>query len=213
MSAATPFAHVRLLVLTEGLPELERARRTLAEAHARGAHFAVLVRAYEASRDERVGFTAALRTSLPRAVPVFFAGPPSEALEAGADGVHLGRRAASVAEARQVLGAQAWVSVPAHAPQDIVAAEREGAYAALVSPVLAVPGKGSPLGFSGLSCFMTQAAPTRLRTFALGGLGAADVPACLRAGAGGVAVIRSVWASEDPATAVWELSEALARHG
>jgi len=202
---------VRLLVVTDGLRDVPHAARVLTAAHRESVPLALLVRAYDAPMEAQVAFARDLRAALPREVPVVFAGPPERAQEAGADGVHLGRRVATVAAARAVFGPGAWVSVPAHAPQDIDAAEREGAFAALVSPVLGVPGKGQPLGFSGLSCFVTQARPERIRVFALGGLGPADVGPCLRAGAHGVAVIRAVWGAEDPLAALLSLGTAFAR--
>ncbi len=204
-------ASLRLLVLTEGLPDAAQASAVLNEAHRRGAAFGVIVRAYEASGEERIAFVRELRRNL-AGVPIILAGAPAEAREARAHGVHLGRRVASVAEARACLDPEAWISVPAHTPQDIAAAEREGAYAALVSPVLGVPAKGPPLGFSGLSCFVASARPTRLRTFALGGITSGDVGPCLRAGVDGVAVIRAVWAAEDPAKALTDFAAALAKH-
>jgi thiamine-phosphate pyrophosphorylase len=203
---------VRVLVVTDGLRDVTASAHVLETAHREGVPLAVLVRAYDAPIDAQVAFARELRTALPRELPVLFAGHPARAREAGADGVHLGRRVASVAEARAAFGPGAWVSVPAHAPQDIDAAEREGAFAALVSPVLGVPGKGQPLGFSGLSCFVTQASPQRIRVFALGGLGPADVGPCLRAGAHGVAVIRAVWGAPDPLDALRSLAAAFA-HG
>lgn len=210
-ASATDLAAIRLLVLTEGVHDVTAASDVLREAHRRGASFALVVRAYDHPREERVAFARAMRRELPRTLPVIVAGSPSEAREAHADGVHLGRGVASVTEARALFGPDAWVSLPAHTPQDIAAAEREGAYAALVSPVLGVPEKGPPLGFSGLSCFLGSTNHPRVRAFALGGLTASDVAPCLRAGADGVAVIRAVWRAKDPAAALAELAAAVAR--
>jgi thiamine-phosphate pyrophosphorylase len=204
---------VRVLVVTDGLRDVAASALVLGAAHREGAPLAVVVRAYDAPIAAQVAFARGLRDALPSSLPVIFAGHPARACEAGANGVHLGRQAATVAEARAALGPHAWVSVPAHTPQDIDAAEREGAFAALVSPVLGVPGKAPPLGFSGLSCFVAQAAPRRVRVFALGGLGPADVGACLRAGAHGVAVIRAVWGAPDPLAALRALAAAFDPRG
>lgn len=210
-TSATGLSAIRLLVLTEGVHDVAAASEVLREGHRRGASIALVVRAYDHPREDRVAFARAMRRELPLTLPVIVAGSPSEAREAEADGVHLGRGVASVAEARALFGPDAWVSVPAHAPQDIVAAEREGAYAALVSPVLGVPEKGQPLGFSGLSCFLGGGRRPGVRAFALGGITAADIDPCLRAGADGIAVIRAVWRAPNPGQALAGLVEQLAR--
>jgi thiamine-phosphate pyrophosphorylase len=199
---------LRVVVLTDGLQDVTETVTTLTSAHDRGARFALLVRAYDAPIDAQCTFSRALRNALPQAIPLIFAGHPSVALRSGADGVHLGRRVASIADGRAIFGSNAWVSVPAHSPSDIADAEREGAYAALVSPVLATPGKGAPLGFSGLACMLRGATPRRIRAFALGGLSASDVGPCLRAQAHGVAVIRSVWTASNPADALVAIADA-----
>ena len=199
---------LRVVVLTDGLQGVTETVTPLTSAHDRGARFALVVRAYDAPIDAQCTFTRALRDALPREISVIFAGDPRVALRSNADGVHLGRRVATVGAARAIFGADAWVSVPAHAPSDIADAEREGAYAALVSPVLATPGKGSPLGFSGLACLLRHATTRRIRAFALGGLSASDVGPCLQAQAHGVAVIRSVWSASNPADALLAISNA-----
>ncbi len=197
-----------VVVVTDGVQDVHATVATLSEAHLLGARFALVVRAYDAPLDAQCTFVRTLRDALTAQIPIVFAGPPKVARAAGADGVHLGRHVATVAEAREHFGPGAWVSVPAHTPSDIAAAEREGAYAAFVSPVLPSPGKGVPLGFSGLSCMLRSAEITRLRCFALGGLGQNDVGPCLGAGAHGVAVIRSVWSAPNPVEALVKFSEA-----
>jgi len=199
---------LRVVVLTDGLQDVTETVTTLTSAHDRGARFALLVRAYDAPIDAQCTFSRSLRDALPHEIPLIFAGHPSVALRGNADGVHLGRRVATIADAHAMFGANAWVSVPVHTPSDIADAEREGAYAALVSPVLATPGKGAPLGFSGLACMLRGAEARQLRTFALGGLSASDVGPCLQAQAHGVAVIRSVWSASNPADALLAISNA-----
>jgi thiamine-phosphate diphosphorylase len=202
---------IRLVVITDGLTPLERVSPACLRAHAHGARFALLVRAYEAPIAAQVAYVKRARAAIPDDVPLFFAGHPREAIAAGASGVHLGRRSASIAEARAAFGADAWVSVPAHSAHDIADAEREGAYACLVSPVLGVPAKGPPLGFSGLRCLIEKARARQLRHFALGGLSPDDVQPCLRSGADGVAVIRSVWHAEAPEDAIVALARSVER--
>ena len=115
------------------------------------------------------------------------------AVALGADGVHLGRRSLPVAEARRWLGAGAWVSRSAHGLDEVAAAAREGASAVLLSPVLASPGKGSPLGLAALGAArrLLDASPAPPLLVALGGIDASSARAALDAGADAVAAIRA----------------------
>ncbi len=115
------------------------------------------------------------------------------ALLLSADGVHLGRRSMSVEEARSLLGAKVWISTSAHAMDDVLAAARAGADAALLSPIFASPGKGAPLGLEALTEARRALAREglSLQLFALGGVTAGNVAPCLAAGADGVAAIRA----------------------
>jgi thiamine-phosphate pyrophosphorylase len=114
------------------------------------------------------------------------------ALLAEADGVQLPERSLGAAAARQLLGAAAWIGVSHHTPDQPVAA---GASFALVSPVLAVPGKAAPIGVDGVA---RAARAAGVPVYALGGLSAANIPALRAAGARGIAAIRAVWAAPDP---------------
>lgn len=109
-----------------------------------------------------------------------------------ADGVHLGRRSMAVGEARSLLGAGAWISTSAHGIEDVVAAARAGADAALLSPIFASPGKGPPLGPEALGeargALMREG--LSLVVFALGGVTSRNAALCFAAGADGVAAIR-----------------------
>src|SRR5215470_2357553 len=73
------------------------------------------------------------------------------ALALGADGVHLGRRSVSIADARAFLGEAAWVSVACHAVDEVARAAASGADAALLSPIFTTPGKGELLGVGALA--------------------------------------------------------------
>jgi thiamine-phosphate pyrophosphorylase len=112
------------------------------------------------------------------------------AIALGADGVHLGRRSVSVADARALLPEGTWISVACHAVEDVARAADEGADAALLSPVFASPGKGTPIGVEALRA-ARRAAGGRIQIVALGGVDAENAPACFAAGAEGVAAIRA----------------------
>ncbi len=111
------------------------------------------------------------------------------ALALGAEGVHLGRRSVTVADARAWLP-RAWIAVACHTVEDVVRAAREGADAAVLSPIFASPGKGTPLGPGALAA-ARAAVGEGLQLVALGGVDAASAAACFAAGADAVAAIRA----------------------
>lgn len=115
------------------------------------------------------------------------------ALLLGADGVHLGRRSVGVADARALLGAGVFVSVACHSVDEVLRAADAGADAAVLSPIFATPGKGPPLGLEALREARARlaSASRSVAIIALGGVDAASAPACLAAGADGVAAIRA----------------------
>ncbi|MCS6899387.1 MAG: thiamine phosphate synthase [Myxococcales bacterium] len=112
----------------------------------------------------------------------------------GARAVHLGRTSVGVGEARALLGSDLWVSRSCHDLAELEQASREGANAALLSPIFSSPGKGAPLGMETLRA--ACAAFPSLPILALGGIGPDHVGDCLAAGARGVAAIRSVLSPE-----------------
>ncbi len=105
---------------------------------------------------------------------------------AGAGGVHL-PDGGDPAAARRILGPDALVGVSAHGMDGLRRAA--GADYATVSPVFASaskPGYGPILGVDGLRhCVAAADVPV----LALGGVDAAGAPACMAAGAAGVAVM------------------------
>jgi thiamine-phosphate pyrophosphorylase len=143
------------------------------------------------------------------------------AKDVGADGVHLGGGAMSIAKARGVCGEHAWVSIAAHSDDAVRAAVKEGANAALVSPIFPTTSKVTvmhsetrvrvpkerdgdeekmPRGLDAISSARAIAGAGKgVAIYALGGVSLGNVRRCVEAGADGVAVIRALLASEDPA--------------
>jgi thiamine-phosphate pyrophosphorylase len=112
-----------------------------------------------------------------------------------ADGVHLGRRSVAVADARALLGPDAWISVACHSVDDVIHAATAGASAVTLSPIFATPGpgKGSPLGTAALRAARAaiDARSMAIALYALGGVDLTTAPTCFAAGADGVASIRA----------------------
>ena len=126
-------------------------------------------------------------------------GDPRLARDVGADGVHLGRDAGTVAEARALCGPSAWISVSAHSDGAAGRALADGADAALVSPVF--PSRPPSVYAEekegrGLDALRSAraVAGAGLLLYALGGVDADNTRACAQAGADGVAVVRALLA-------------------
>lgn len=125
----------------------------------------------------------------------------------GCDGVHLPSPSSARASTQQL--ADGLVGRSCHDLDELVAAATEGADYATVSPVYATaskPGYGPPLGPDGLAALVEAAA---MPVYALGGIEtAAQVSACLAAGAEGVAVMGALMRAEDPASLTADLLRA-----
>lgn len=114
---------------------------------------------------------------------------------AQADAVHLGFRSLTPLEARRILPASVAIGFSAHAgdpPQTWDAADY-----LLFGPVRATGGK-EPIGFKELARAVARS-PRPI--WAIGGIRAQDVPACLGAGCKGIAVRSGILSAADPSAA------------
>ncbi len=123
------------------------------------------------------------------------------ALAARADGVHLPARGLKAADAR-ALGVQL-VGESVHSPEE---AARSEADFCVFAPVFDTPGKAA----QGLDKLAEACRATRRPVYALGGIDASNASKAIDAGARGVACIRSVLGSPDPAAAAIALWKAIA---
>jgi len=131
------------------------------------------------------------------------------ALAAGADGVHLAGHSLPAAEARRLLGPERLLGASAHNLTEARAARDGGCDFATYSPIFATPSKaryGPPLGVDALAEAVRALAGFPL--VALGGITLENAPACRDAGARAGAVIRAVFAADEPAGASRDLAQA-----
>ncbi len=122
------------------------------------------------------------------------------ALTCGADGVHLPAGSLPASAIRRLAPAGWLVGVSCHTTEEVRRAAAEDASFAVLGPVFSTPGKGPPLGgdvlrqacaLSGLSTGARAGSPgPGFPVLALGGITVANAPACLAAGAAGLAGIR-----------------------
>lgn len=131
----------------------------------------------------------------------------AQAVAAGAVHLPAGSRPAA---ARAIL-AKAFIGVSCHDEAAVAAAAAEGADYVTLSPIFVSPSKPGYGPALGLATLARVAERTTLPILALGGVDAAQVQACLAAGAAGVAVMGAVMAAADPGGATAALIEALGR--
>jgi thiamine-phosphate pyrophosphorylase len=200
----TPFD---LLIVSDGQPALlERLERALTPlAHGR---VAVLVREPELRAGALLALSQSLRLlTSARGVRLLISDRVDVALVVRADGVQLPEAGFAVRDARLLLGPEALVGASRHSRAGLQHAADDGADYATLSPLHAVEGKAPALGHAG---FAAAVAAPPLPVFALGGVQVDDVRRLLMSGAHGVAVMRAVLASADPAASTEALLRALA---
>lgn len=128
---------------------------------------------------------------------------PDIAARVSADGVHLGRDDAGLAEARSLMGPGAIVGLSTRTPAEASAAVAAGADYIGVGPVFRTdtkPDAREPVGLEGLRA--VAAAEPLVPKVAIGGIAASDAPSVLRAGADYVAVISAICHADDPVAAL-----------
>jgi len=141
-------------------------------------------------------------------VPFVLNDRPDLALEAGADGVHVGQDDAPPALARRILGPDAIVGLSTHAPHELDAAVHEPADYLSAGPVVPTPTKPGRPG-TGLSYLAEVAARATMPWFVTGGVNPATVPAMVDAGARRFVVVRWLTEAADPRAAAHALATAI----
>ena len=205
-----------LILVTDGAPALLARLTRLAPALSE--RVAILLRDKQAGLAALAEQARELRTLTRRHGTALLISQHVElALACDADGVQLPDapptapdllEAASLAleRARAQLGSARVLGASRHNLAGVLAAAHAGADYATLSPILASPGKGEPLGIGALA---EAARATSMPLFALGGVSAVHVAALCAAGAAGIAVIREVLAAPDPTHALRVLGDAL----
>jgi thiamine-phosphate pyrophosphorylase len=122
---------------------------------------------------------------------------PSVALEAGADGVHVGQDDMPVADARELIGPDTLLGLSTHSPEEIDAVDPGLVDYIGVGPIHETPTKpGRPA--VGVELVRYAAAHSPVPFFAIGGLDARNVGEVTAAGASRVCVLRAISDAEDP---------------
>jgi len=141
-------------------------------------------------------------------VPFVLNDRPDLALDAGADGVHVGQEDATPGLARRILGPDAIVGLSTHAPNELDAAVDEPADYLSAGPVVPTPTKPGRPG-TGLGYLTEVAARATVPWFVTGGVTPATVPAMVDAGARRFVVVRWLTEAADPGAAAQALATAI----
>ncbi len=137
-------------------------------------------------------------------VPFILNDRPDLALEAGADGVHVGQDDAPVSLARRVLGPDAIVGLSTHSPSECDASLVEPTDYISAGPVVPTPTKPGRQG-TGSGYVSYAAAHAGRPVFVTGGVSPATVPSLAAAGARHFVVVRYLGNATDPAAAARKL--------
>ncbi len=120
------------------------------------------------------------------------------ALAAEADGVHLGSNSLPVAVVRRLLGREKIIGYSAHAVDEALSAQVDGADFVTFGPVYHTPSKaayGEPCGIGKLA---EAASALAIPVLGLGGISPVNIAETLAANVQGVAVISAILAAADP---------------
>ncbi len=120
------------------------------------------------------------------------------ALAVAADGVHIGVNSLPVAAVRQLLGQDRIIGYSAHAIDEALRAQTDGADFVTFSPVYPTPSKaayGEPCGVKKLADAVTA---LKIPVVGLGGISQANITETLTANVAGIAVISAILTAADP---------------
>ncbi|MFS8036494.1 thiamine phosphate synthase [Xanthobacter sp. AM11] len=189
-----------LLLITDRALAGRDLAEVVASACAGGCRW-VSLREKDLSAVDQIDLFARLRAvTTPFGVRLTLHGPPELALAASADGVHLSG-GGDAAAARALLGPEALVGLSTHTLAEAAAADPALLDYITASPAFLTrskPGHGPALGVEGLSAFARASA---VPVVALAGIDAENAPACLTAGAKGVAIMGAIMCADDPRAA------------
>jgi thiamine-phosphate pyrophosphorylase len=183
-----------------------------AEAAVRANVRIVQLRMKDAGRDEYVRTAREVRAVTRGTDTIFIVNDdPVVAVEAEADGVHVGQDDLPVSEVRRRYPSLGLVGLSTHSPEQALASLQEKPDYIGVGPVWPTPTKAVADPALGLDILSRMIASVPYPAVAIGGIDETNLPSVLAAGARNFAVVRAVCASVDPYSALRRLQEAALR--
>ncbi|MGH9006445.1 MAG: thiamine phosphate synthase [Acidimicrobiales bacterium] len=197
----------RLYLCTPDRPDLA----AFVEATIRGGVDIVQLRAKDLEARPLLGRARIVReVCAAHGVPFILNDRPDLALEAGADGVHLGRDDAPCTLARRLLGPGAIIGHSTHSPEDLEEALTLPVDYLSAGPVVPTPTKPGRPG-TGPDYLTVAAARSPWPVFVTGGVTPETVGPLAGAGARHFVVVRFLTGSDDPESAARSLRAAIDR--
>ena len=141
-------------------------------------------------------------------VPFVLNDRPDLALDAGADGVHVGQGDAPVTLARRILGPDAIVGLSTHGADDLAAAAAEDVSYISAGPVEPTPTKPGRPG-TGLGYAADASTRSPVPVFVTGGVTPDRIPDLAAAGVRHFVVVRFLTEAPDPMVAARALRDAI----
>ncbi len=148
----------------------------------------------------------------PAGVPFVVNDRPDLAMLAGADGVHLGQRDVSVADARRILGDpdDFAIGLSTHDDRELASGLASGADLLAFGPIFPTRSKIDPAPTVGVDGLERACARSALPVVAIGGITVDTARAARAAGAALVAAISALASADNPERAARAMNEALA---
>ena len=190
--------------------EASASDRLLGEALAGGCDLLQL-RDHHASDDELLDAAERFRAACDEHGALFVVNDrPEIALQAGADGVHVGQDDLPVDAVRRLVGDDVFIGLSTHSPEQFDAALASGADYLSAGPIWETPTKaGRPA--AGLEYIRYAAAHATKPWFAIGGIGLENIGEVVAAGAERAVVVRAIRDADDPRAVASALKSALNR--
>ena len=199
------FPPLYLITDSERLGEEELIVRV--EAAAQGGELMVQLREKQLSDEAFAALYRRLRGRLAESVKIIVNRRVGLVDEFGMDGLQLGAPPSTIRLARKRVASSIVVGYSAHAVDEAVAAENEGADFLCYSPVFPPISKTSSLPPVGAEGLREACQAVAIPVFALGGIAPENVATVKRVGAQGIAVIGAILDAADPQAAVAALLE------
>ena len=196
---------LKVLAITDDLRDGRAGLVERAAAAVRGGATMVQLRLKDVDGRTLVEVTRALVETLP--VPVLVNDRADVALAAGAAGVHLGADDVPARALRPAL--PAGFVIGASVGSDAELSQAEGADYVGIGPIFATASKSDAGDAIGVAEFARLARLADRPAVAIGGISAENAAALIAAGARGVAVIRAIFAADDPSAAARSLRRAI----
>lgn len=203
-----PIDYSLYLVADQSFASFRSLEETVAGA-VRGGVTVVQLRAKGCAETDVLNLAQTLQKILvPAGIPLIINDFVDVAMEAKADGVHIGQSDMHYENARRLLGPDAIIGLSVETLEQAMAAPEDVDYLG-VSPVFLTPTKSELTTAWGLNGLRELRSRTQHRLVAIGGINISNAAAVISAGADGVAVVSAICSADDPAEAAAELKKAV----